>query len=74
MNRQGCGDATGERLIDLVKTPEEVIDARGSLKVHALYYITKQINPSLQVCTNTLGSIQYAAVPDLRFCGIVCIA
>ncbi|KAL6779569.1 POLZ1 [Auxenochlorella protothecoides x Auxenochlorella symbiontica] len=39
--------APGARLIDMVVPPSALVEARGRLRLHALYYITKQIVPAL---------------------------
>ena len=35
----------GARLMDLVAPPATLVESGGRLRLHATYYITKQINP-----------------------------
>ncbi|CAD7703703.1 unnamed protein product [Ostreobium quekettii] len=37
----------GARLVDMVVAPHALVDSRGTLRLHGLYYITKQINPAV---------------------------
>eukprot|EP00897_Mesotaenium_endlicherianum_P009916 jgi/Mesen1/8953/ME000056S08359 len=46
----------GARLVDLVVDPQELVDSRGGLRLHAAYYITKQIIPSLQRVFGLVGA------------------
>ncbi|GMH43547.1 hypothetical protein BSKO_11469 [Bryopsis sp. KO-2023] len=41
-----CGEP-GARLVDMVVDPHTLIDSNGRLRLHSLYYITKQINPAI---------------------------
>ena len=45
----------GSRLVDLVIDPHAFVQAHGSLKLNALYYITKQINAALDRVLALLG-------------------
>lgn len=46
----------GARLIDMVFSPGELIESRGSLRLHAEYYCKKQIVPALQRCLGLVGA------------------
>lgn len=46
----------GARLIDLVAPPKELIESRGQLRLHASYYILKQIIPSLERILSLVGA------------------
>ena len=43
---KGSGHA-GARLIDMVVSPHALLESQGRLRLHANYYITKQIIPAL---------------------------
>ena len=44
------------RLVDLVVSPEVLIESQGRLRLHALYYITKQIIPALDRALSLVGA------------------
>lgn len=45
----------GARLIDMVMPPEALVESGGKLRLHAIYYITKQIIPSLERFLRLIG-------------------
>ena len=46
----------GARLVDMVVTPHALVEAGGKLRLHAVYYITKQIIPALERVLNLVGA------------------
>ena len=46
----------GARLVDMVVTPHALVEAGGKLRLHAIYYITKQIIPALERVLNLVGA------------------
>jgi len=56
----------GARLIDMVVEPETLVESGGTLRLHAAYYITKQINPALERFMRLIGvdvQIWYSRIP-----------
>ena len=56
----------GARLIDMVVEPETLVESGGTLRLHAVYYITKQIIPALERFMRLIGvNVQawYARIP-----------
>lgn len=56
----------GARLIDIVVPPKAVVDSAGRLRLHGVYYITKQIIPSLERVFSLIGAdlrAWYAVLP-----------
>lgn len=45
----------GARLIDMVVPPETLVESQGQLRLHAVYYITKQIIPALERFMRLIG-------------------
>lgn len=43
------------RLMDLVCHPKEFLEKRGQFRIHSIYYITKQIVPTLARIFNLVG-------------------
>lgn len=54
----------GARLVDLVVDPHVLVESRGRLRLHGLYYITKQIVPALERVLSLVRSLSCA--PALR--------
>ena len=50
------GWAAGARLVDMVVPPHALVEAAGKLRLHAVYYITKQIIPALERVLNLVGA------------------
>eukprot|EP00889_Picochlorum_renovo_P004718 jgi/Picre1/31748/NNA_007099.t1 len=46
----------GARLIDMVVPPENLVESGGQLRLHAVYYITKQIIPALERFLSLIGA------------------
>ena len=46
----------GARLVDMVVAPHALVEAGGKLRLHAVYYITKQIIPALERVLNLVGA------------------
>ncbi|CAG9460605.1 unnamed protein product [Pedinophyceae sp. YPF-701] len=46
----------GARLVDLVVPPEALVESKGRLRLHAMYYITKQILPALERVLTLVGA------------------
>lgn len=46
----------GARLVDMVVTPHALVEAGGKLRLHTVYYITKQIIPALERVLNLVGA------------------
>lgn len=46
----------GARLVDMVVPPHALVEAAGKLRLHATYYITKQIVPALERVLNLVGA------------------
>jgi DNA polymerase zeta len=46
----------GARLVDMVVPPRALVESAGRLRLHALYYITKQINPALERVLSLVGA------------------
>lgn len=44
------------RLIDMVVPPEVLVESGGSLRLHSMYYITKQIIPALERVLSLVGA------------------
>lgn len=44
------------RLVDLVVSPHDLLDSRGNLRLHGIYYITKQIIPAVERIFNLVGA------------------
>ena len=58
----------GARLIDMVVPPETLVESGGQLRLHAVYYITKQIIPALERFLSLIGAdvrSWYAQVPKV---------
>ena len=56
----------GARLIDMVVEPETLVESGGALRLHAAYYITKQIIPALERFMRLIGvdvQIWYSRIP-----------
>ena len=56
----------GARLIDMVVSPHALIESGGRLRLHANYYITKQIIPALERVVSLVGGDMrawFAAMP-----------
>jgi DNA polymerase zeta len=56
----------GARLSDMVVPPRALVEAGGALRLHALYYITKQINPAVERALALAGGevrAWFAAMP-----------
>lgn len=49
-----CGEP-GARLVDMVSDPHVLLESAGRLRLHALYYITKQINPAVNRVLSLIG-------------------
>lgn len=49
-----CGEP-GARLVDMVSDPHTLLESSGRLRLHALYYITKQINPAVNRVLSLVG-------------------
>jgi DNA polymerase zeta len=50
----------------MVEAPHVLVEARGRVRLHALYYITKQIIPALERCFSLVGAdlrAWFAALP-----------
>ncbi len=45
----------GARLIDMVVPPEALVESGGQLRLHSIYYITKQIIPALERFLRLIG-------------------
>ena len=45
----------GARLVDMVVAPRVLAECRGTLRLHGVYYITKQIVPALERCFSLFG-------------------
>lgn len=45
----------GARLVDMVVDPHTLIESGGNLRLHAMYYITKQINPAIGRVLSLVG-------------------
>lgn len=63
--RKPCACA-GARLIDMVVSPHALIESGGRLRLHASYYITKQIIPALERVVSLVGADMrswYATMP-----------
>jgi DNA polymerase zeta len=59
----------GARLIDMVVDPETLVESGGTLRLHAVYYITKQIIPALERFMRLIGvNVQtwYARIPKAQ--------
>jgi DNA polymerase zeta len=59
----------GARLIDMVVEPETLVESGGTLRLHAVYYITKQIIPALERFMRLIGvNVQtwYARIPKAQ--------
>eukprot|EP00854_Cymbomonas_tetramitiformis_P006039 gene6039-7257_t len=50
-----CGEP-GARLVDLVVDPHALLDNPGTMQLHAVYYITKHVVPSLQRILGLAGA------------------
>jgi len=46
----------GARLMDLVVQPKALVESAGTLRLHALYYITKQIIPAVERVLSLIGA------------------
>ena len=46
----------GARLIDMVVSPRALIESKGRLRLHSLYYITKQIIPAVERVLSIVGA------------------
>ena len=46
----------GARLVDMVVPPRALVESGGKLRLHALYYITKQIVPALERVLTLVGA------------------
>ena len=46
----------GARLVDICVPPRALVEAGGKLRLHAVYYITKQIIPALERVLNLVGA------------------
>jgi DNA polymerase zeta len=46
----------GARLVDLVVPPGQLVESQGRLRLHGLYYITKQILPALERVLSLVGA------------------
>ena len=46
----------GARLSDMVVPPRALVESAGKLRLHGLYYITKQINPALERALSLVGA------------------
>ena len=46
----------GARLSDMVVPPRALVESGGRLRLHATYYITKQINPSVERALSLVGA------------------
>ncbi len=46
----------GARLVDLVVGPRTLVESCGRLRLHTLYYITKQIIPALERVLSLVGA------------------
>lgn len=58
----------GARLIDMVVPPENLVESGGQLRLHAVYYITKQIIPALERFLSLIGAdvrAWYAQMPKV---------
>ncbi len=47
-NQLKVSNCAGARLIDMVVSPHALLESQGRLRLHANYYITKQIIPALE--------------------------
>ncbi len=59
----------GARLIDMVVEPETLVESGGTLRLHAVYYITKQIIPALERFMRLIGvnvQLWYARIPKAQ--------
>ena len=45
----------GSRLVDLVVDPYKLVDSAGNMRLNAMYYITRQINPTLDRVLSLIG-------------------
>lgn len=55
----------GARLVDLVVPPHALVESQGQLRLHGLYYITKQILPALERVFSLVGADLRAWMNDL---------
>lgn len=58
----------GARLIDMVVSPHVLVESGGNLRLHATYYITKQIIPALDRLFSLIGvdiKCWYAQMPKI---------
>ena len=66
IDRSLCAIRAGARLIDMVVAPHALVESRGALRLHAQYYINKQIVPTLDRALSLVGAdvlAWFAALP-----------